>query len=217
VPTQAIPLALISSLYPFGLVALVLLLGASRPRARAVVFLMGAAVCLLVVGFLLVFVLARLGINHSDNSTPRYALRLGIGVLFLLGAWALARRPPRPKQPADQPSRVSKTIASSSLFAVFVLGVALYTPSPTYIAALDVIGGTKMSTAATLVWVVIVVMLVLITIEIPIVLYIAAPGWTIPKLEALNGWLDRNGRTLLVYVLAVLGVWQIVDGLAGLL
>ena len=59
--------------------------------------------------------------------------------------------------------------------------------------------------------------LVLITIEIPILLYFVAPDWTIPKLKAFNGWLERNGRTLLVYVLAALGVWQVIDGLVGLL
>jgi hypothetical protein len=215
-PTQAIPLALVSSLYPFGLVALLVLFGASRPRPRSGVFLLGAFVCLLAVGLLFVFVARGAGLDHSTNSTPRYALRLAFGVLFLVGAWVLAHRPPKPASSNGEPSRLTNAIAGSGLLAVFVVGLAMYTPSPTYIAALDVVGGTKMSTAAAIGWVVLIVVLVLITIEIPIVLYFLAPGWTIPKLEALNRWLDRNGRTLIVYVLVVLGVWQIVDGLVGL-
>jgi hypothetical protein len=137
-------------------------------------------------------------------------------VLFLLGAWILARRPQKPKASSDEPSRISKAVAGSGLLAVFVVGLVLYTPSPTYIASLDVVGGTKMSTPAAVGWVVLVVVLVLITIEIPILLYFVAPGWTIPKLEALNSWMARNGRNLIVYVLIVLGVWQIVDGIVGL-
>ena len=210
-------MALLSSLYPFGLVALVLLFGATRPRARSAVFLVGAAVCLLAVGFLFVFVLRGAGLTDGSNSTPRYGVRVGLGVVFLVAAWLLAHRPAKEKTGNGQPSRVSNAVAGSGLLAVFVVGVGMYTPSPTYLAALDVVGGTKMSTAATVAWVVIVVALVLITIEVPIGLYFVAPGWTIPKLQALNGWLDRNGRTLLVYVLAVLGVWQIIDGLVGLL
>src|ERR1700742_327772 len=101
-PTQAIPLALVSSLYPFGLVALLLLLSATRPRARSAVFLLGAAVCLLTVGFLFVFVLRGAGLNQGSNGTPRYGLRLGLGVLFLIGARVLAHRPPRPKAATDQ-------------------------------------------------------------------------------------------------------------------
>ena len=216
-PTQAIPLALLSSLYPFGLVALLLLLSATRPRARSVVFLLGAAVCLLTVGFLFVFVLRGAGLNQSSNQTPRYALRVGLGVLFLIGAWVLAHRPPKPKAVDDQPSRVTKAVAGSGLLAVFVVGVAMYTPSPTYLAALDVVAGTKMSGPAAVAWVLILVALVLITIELPILLYFVAPDWTIPKLQAVNTWLGRNGRALLVYVLAGLGIWQIVDGLVGLL
>lgn len=210
-------MALLSSLYPFGLVALMLLFGASRPRARSAVFLIGAAICLLAVGFIFVFVLRGAGINQTSNSTPRYGLRLGLGVLFLIGAWVVAHRASKTNTEDAPPSRVSKAVAGSGLLAVFVVGLAMYTPSPTYLAALDVVGGTKMSTAATAAWVVIVVILVLITIEIPIVLYFVAPDWTIPKLQAFNGWLDRNGRILLVYVLAVLGVWQVIDGLVGIL
>ena len=216
-PTQAIPLALLSSLYPFGLVALFLLFGAARPRARSAVFLVGAAVCLLAVGFLFVFVLRGAGLANGSNSTPRYGVRLGLGVIFLVAAWLLAHRPAKEKASDSQPSRVANAVAGSGLLAVFLVGVAMYTPSPTYLAALDDVGGTKMGTAATVAWVVIVVVLVLITIEVPIVLYFVAPGWTVPKLQALNGWLERNGRTLVVYVLAFLGVWQVIDGVVGLL
>ena len=147
------------------------------------------------------------------------ALRAPTGIRCAVPDWRLGAGSscPQNKTEGAQPSRVSKAVAGSGLLAVFVVGLAMYTPSPTYLAALDVVGGTKMSTAATAAWVVIVVILVLITIEIPILLYFVAPGWTIPKLQAFDGWLDRNGRTLLVYVLAVLGVWQVIDGLFGLL
>jgi hypothetical protein len=215
-PTQAIPLALVSSLYPFGLVALLVLFGATRPRPRSGVFLLGAALCLLAVGLVFVLVARGTGLSDSSNSDPRYGLRIGFGVLFLIGAWILAHRPPKPKTASDEPSRVSKAVAGSGLLAVFVIGLVMYTPSPTYIAALDVVGGTKMSTAAAVGWVVLVVVLVLITIEVPILLYFVAPGWTVPKLEAVNQWLDRNGRSLIVWVLVVLGVWQIIDGIVGL-
>src|SRR5439155_272801 len=75
-PTQAIPLALLSSLYPFGLVALLLLFGATRARPRSAVFLIGAATCLLIVGFVFVFVLRGVGLDQSSSETPRYGLRL---------------------------------------------------------------------------------------------------------------------------------------------
>jgi Sap-like sulfolipid-1-addressing protein len=74
-----------------------------------------------------------------------------------------------------------------------------------------------MDTAAMAVWVVIVVVLALITVEVPVLLFLLAPGWTVPRLQAVNGWLDRNGHTLLVAVVGAIGLWEFIDGLAGLL
>ena len=60
------------------------------------------------------------------------------------------------------------------------------------------------------------VALTLITIWVPVLVIVLAPGWSKPKLAALNSWLSRNSRTLLIVVLVVLGVWQIIDGIVGL-
>ena len=98
-----------------------------------------------------------------------------------------------------------------------MVGIALYLPSPVFLSALQVVGTTKMSTAATVLWVIIVVALVLITVEVPVLLFLLAPDWTVPKLQAVKGWLDRNGRTLLVAVVGLIGLWEFIDGLVGLL
>ena len=96
-------------------------------------------------------------------------------------------------------------------------GIALYLPSPTYLAALEEVGSAKMAPAVTAVWVLIVVALVLITVEVPVLLFLLAPDWTVPKLEAVNAWLDRHGHTLLVWVVGAIGLWLFLDGLTGLL
>jgi hypothetical protein len=216
VPVQAIPLALIASLYPFGLAALFLLFRATRPRARAGAFLAGAAVCTLAVGYLFVFVLRNAGTSDSSQQTPHYALELAIGVVFLVGAWFVAHHVPKPKSD-DQPSRITRAASGSGLFAVFVVGIAMYTPSPTYLAALEVVSSSRLSDPAAAIWVLIVVLLLLITIEIPILLFWLAPDWTVPRLATLNDWLARNGRTLFAVVLAVLGAWELIRGLVGIL
>ena len=213
-PVQAIPLALIASLYPLGLAAILLLAEAARPRPKVGVFLMGALVCTLTVGFVVVFALHGAGVGQGGQQPDQYWLRLAIGVVFMAAAVFLARRPPRPH---SGPSRVSRAARQGGLFAIFVVGVALYLPSPTYLSALQVVGTTKMSAAATAVWVVIVVAIVLITVEVPVLLFLLAPGWTVPRLRAVNAWLDRNGHTLLVAVVGAIGLWEFIDGLVGLL
>jgi cell shape-determining protein MreD len=213
-PVQAIPLALISSLYPLGLAAILLLAQTPRPRPRVGVFLIGALACTLTVGFVVVFVLHDAGIGQGSQQSDQYWLRLAIGVVLMAVAAFLARRPPRPH---SGPSRVSRAASQGGLFAIFVVGVALYLPSPTYLSALQVVGTTKMSDAATVIWVIIVVAIVLITVEVPVLLFLLAPGWTVPKLQAVNAWLDRNGRTLLLAVVGAIGLWEFLDGLVGLL
>jgi hypothetical protein len=33
----------------------------------------------------------------------------------------------------------------------------------------------------------------------------------------VNGWLDRDGHTLLVAVVGAIGLWEFIDGLVGVL
>jgi len=214
VPVEAIPLALISSLYPLGLAAILVIARAQRPRPKESVFLAGALACTLAVGFVVVFALHGAGIGQSSQRSDQYWLRLVTGVVFMAVAVVLARRPPKPR---SGPSRLSRAAGQGGLFAIFAAGIALYLPSPTYLAALEEVGSTKMSPAATAVWVLIVVALVLITVEVPVLLFLLAPDWTVPKLEAVNAWLDRHGHTLLVWVVAAIGLWLFLEGLVGLL
>jgi hypothetical protein len=214
-PVQAIPLALTASLYPFGLAVLLLLAEAERYKGRVSVFLAGAAICTLAIGFAVVFALHGAGLGNQSQQPPRYGLRLGIGVAFVVGAAILARRPPKPKK-AKGESRVTRAARKGGLIAALIAGIVLYLPSPSYLSALQVVGSTKMSTTATVAWVVIVVAIVLITIWVPTLVIVLAPGWSKPKLAALDSWLSRNSRTLLVVVLLVLGVWEIIDGIVGL-
>ena len=213
-PVQAIPLALISSLYPLGLAAILLLARAARPRPKVSMFLAGALACTLAVGFVVVFALHGAGVGQSSQGSDQYWIRLVAGALFMAAAVVMARRPPKPSR---GPSRLSRAASEGGLFAIFVAGIALYLPSPTYLSALQEVGTTKMSDAATAVWVLIVVALVLITVEVPVLLFLLAPGWTVPRLQAVNAWLDRHGRTLLLAVVGALGLWLFIDGLVGLL
>jgi arginine exporter protein ArgO len=213
-PVQAIPLALTASLYPFGLAVLLLLAEAERYKGRVTVFLAGAAICTLAIGFAVVFALHGAGLGQHGQQSPRYGLRLAIGVAFVAVAVLLARRPPKPKKSGE--SKVTRAAQQGGLIAALVVGIILYLPSPTYLSALQVVGSSKLSTASTVAWVFIVVAITLITIWIPTLVIVLAPGWSKPKLAALNSWLSRNSRTLLIVVLLVLGVWQIIDGVVGL-
>jgi Sap, sulfolipid-1-addressing protein len=214
VPVQAIPLALISSLYPLGLAAVLLLSKATRPRAKEIAFLAGAAVICLTVGFVVVLTQQGTESRQSGSSSGSYELELAIGVFFLAVAAVLARRPPKQH---TGPSRITMAAREGGLVTVFVAGVVLYLPSPFYLSALHVIGTASLSTGAAVVWVIAVAAINLATVEVPVLLFLLAPEETVPRLGAVTDWLDRNERTVLVVLLAVLGLWEVINGLAGLL
>jgi hypothetical protein len=214
VPVQAIPLALISSLYPLGLAAVLLLSKATRPRAKEAAFLIGAAVICLTVGFVVVLTREGTGSSQGGSSSGSYELQLAIGTFFLAAAAVLARRPPKEH---TGPSRITRAAREGGLITVFVAGVLLYLPSPFYLSALHVVGTAGLSTTAAIGWVIAVAAINLLTVEIPVLLFLLAPEQTVPRLRAVTDWLDRSERTVLVVLLAVLGLWQVINGLAGLL
>lgn len=214
-PVQATPLALTAILYPPGLAVLLLLADAERYQGRVTVFLAGAAICTLAVGFAVAFALHGAALGSNGQQTPRYGLKLAIGVAFCIAAVILARRPRTPK-PGSAESRVTRAARHGGLVAPPVAGIVLYLPSPAYLSAEQDVGSMKLSTTATAAWVVIVAAITLITIWAPALVIVLIPGCSKPKLAALDSWRSRNSRTLLVAVLAVLGVWQVIAGIADL-
>lgn len=213
-PVQAIPMALVASMYPLGLAVLAVLAEMQQPRARVAVFLTGAVACTLGAGFVVVFVLHGAGLGGRGQQTPRYGLRLALGVVLLIAGGVVAWRPARPR--AGQ-SRIMGLAARGGLFAALLAGLAMYLPSPVYLTALQDVGSSKLNTAGLVVWVVFVALLALITLEVPVLAFLLAPEWTIGKLRAVSAWRARHGHTLLVAVLAALGLWLVIDGLTGLI
>jgi len=49
-----------------------------------------------------------------------------------------------------------------------------------------------------------------------VLLFLLAPDWTVPKLQAVNDWLDRHGHSLLVWVVGAIGLWLFLDSLVAL-
>ena len=114
------------------------------------------------------------------------------------------------------PGFVSRLVASPKPSAAFVVGVILFAPSATFIAAVQVVATANASTVTTALALVIVVILTGLIVWLPLLTYLAAPEATTRRLKALNGWLRANGRLLLMSALAVGGILLIINGSAGL-
>jgi hypothetical protein len=214
---EAAGLALIAALSPTALLVCAVYLGSARPRLTAAFYLTGAIVMSLVTGVALLLVLRSVSLNHPAEHAPRYGLRLGLGILLLAAAAVVARRPARPPDPAKaQQGIVSKMVANPAPWSAFLVGLLIFAPGVTFLAALQVIATSSADPELTAVALIIVVVINALLVWLPIVLYLIAPGLTGRYLTAFNGWLRAHGKTVLVGVFVVVGLIMVGNGIYGL-
>jgi hypothetical protein len=214
---QAAGLALLAALSPTALLVGAVYLGSARPRLIAGFYLAGAVLVSLVMGGVLVLVLRSAGLSRPDEHTPRYGLRLGLGILLLAAAIVAAKRRPRPPDPAKpQQGIVSKMVANPAPLSAFLVGVLVYAPGITFLAALQVIATSQASRELTALALIIVVVIYALLVWLPIAVYLVAPTVTGRYLTAFNGWLRAHSKTVVVWVLVVVGWIMVGDGIYGL-
>jgi hypothetical protein len=214
---QAAGLALLASLSPTALLIAAVYLGSAQPRRTAAFYLAGALVMSLVTGVVILEVLRNLDLSRPSQHGPRYGLRLGLGIAFLIGAVVIAKRKPRAPDPA-QPKQgfVSRMAADPAPTSAFLVGILVFAPGATFLAAVQVIATAKAGVELTLLAVAIVVVINVSLVWLPLVLYVVAPTTTTHYLTAFNGWLRAHGSTIIVCVLVVLGAILVGNGIYGL-
>jgi Sap-like sulfolipid-1-addressing protein len=213
---QAAGLALLASLSPTALLVAAVYLGSARPRLTAAFYLAGAVVMSLVMGVVLLLALRAADLNRPAEHTSRYGLRLGLGILLVAVGIVIARREPRAPDPAKAGGIVSRMVANPSPLSAFLVGLLIFAPGVTFLAAVQVIATARADVKLTVLAVSVVVVINVLLVWLPIVLHFAAPTVTTRYLTAFNGWLRANGRTVLVWVFVVVGAIMVGNGIYGL-
>jgi len=214
---QAVGLALLSALSPTALLIAAVYLGSARPRLTSMFYLAGAVVMSLVMGVILVLVLRSAGLNHPDQHAPRYGLRLGLGILLLAaGTFVAARKRPAPGPGTGQHGIIARMVADPAPVSAFAVGLLVFAPGVTFIAALQVIATAQAGPDLTVLAVILVVIINVLLVWLPITLHLIAPKATEARLGAFNAWLRANGRTVLTGVLVAVGGIMVFDGIYGL-
>jgi Sap, sulfolipid-1-addressing protein len=214
---QAAGLALMAALSPTALLVAAVYLGSARPRLIAAVYLAGAVVISVVFGVVILVVLRSVGLNHPGQHEPRYGLRLGLGIVLLAAGAVVARRKPRPPDPAQpRQSLVSRMVANPAPLSAFLVGVVVFAPGVTFLAALQVIATARAGIGLTALALITVVVINVLLVWLPIVFHMAAPGVTTRCLVAFNGWLRAHGKVILTVVLLAAGLIMVGNGIYGL-
>jgi Sap, sulfolipid-1-addressing protein len=210
-------LALLASLSPTALLIAAVYLGSARPMRTAVFYLTGALVMTVVTGVVILVLLRSLDLSHPAERGPRYELRLALGVALVVVGLVVAKRPPRPPDPT-QPKQglISRMAASPAPQSAFIVGILVFAPGATFLAALQVIATARAGLELTLLAMLIVVVINVLLVWMPLVLYLLAPRPTTRYLTAFNGWLRANGHVVLVWALLVAGSIMVGNGIYGL-
>jgi hypothetical protein len=198
------------------------LLGSANPRKTALWYVTGAFIMTVAMAVAILLVLRTTGLNQPRQHDPRYGLRLGLGVIALAGALFMSWRKRPSSAPSDsggepkRPGLVARLTASPNPRAAFVLGLLLFAPSATFIAAVQVIATANEGVPITAAAILIVVILTAATVWLPLLTYLAFPEATTHVLRNSNEWLRVHGRVLAIGALWIAGVVLVVNGALGL-
>jgi hypothetical protein len=217
---QAAGFALLAAVSPTSLLVMAVFLGSGNPRKTALMYATGALIMTVAMAVAILLVLRATGLNQPRQHDPRYGLRLGLGVISLAGAVYMTRRKRTSPAPAGgepkRPGLVARLTASPSPRTAFVLGVLLFAPSATFIAAVQVIATADEGIPITAAAVLIVVILTAATVWLPLLTYLAFPEATTRALRTANEWLRVHGRALVIGALWIAGTVLVIDGALGL-
>ena len=214
---EAAGFALLATISPTALLVMAIFLSSANPRQTALMYVAGAMLMTVAMAVAVLFVLRAAGLNQPRQHDPRYGFRLALGVIALIAAGVIAWQGRHAAGQSDSGNAmVSRLIARPRPVAAFAAGLVLFAPSATFVAAVQVIATADADVPATVLGLVIVVIVTVLVVWLPLLAYLAAPGATTLRLNALNGWLRARGRTLAIGGLTVGGIVLIVNGALGL-
>jgi hypothetical protein len=213
---QAAGLALLAAISPTALLVAAVYLGSARPRVTATLYLIGAVVMSLIMAVVLLVALRSLDLDHPAKHVPRYGFRLALGVLLLAGALLVARRRRRADPAKARQGLMARLVGDPSPRSAFVVGVLIFAPGATFLAALQVIATARADLQLTALAVLMVVFINVLFVWLPFLLFLLVPGATTRRLSAFNGWLRAHGQVLLMGTLLVVGVIMVANGIYGL-
>jgi hypothetical protein len=213
---QAAGLALLSALQPAALLIVGVYLSSAYPRRMLLIYLAGAVTITVILAIVLVLIIHSGGLNHPHQHQPRYGLRLGLGVIALAAGLVISRRKPKAPKPDKKPRLITRMTTNPAPVAAFAVGLLMFAPSVSFIAAVQVIATANASDVTIAGALVLVILIDVMFIWLPLGVYLAAPVATARTLQAVNAWLQAHSHILTVILLIVVGVVLIGNGVYGL-
>ena len=222
--------AFAAALNPTLLAVTTVILLLPNPKRLLIGYLLGALMTSITLGLVIVFSLEDSSVVETTQNTLSPAANFALGGIALAIAYVLAtgrdqewseRRKQRkgekePKEPSGPPKWQQFLNRGSSRDA-FVVGALLTLPGASYLASLGHLAAQDLSTAGTVLTVLVINLIMLALLELPTFGYLLAPESTPGKVDRFKAAISRHGRRAGIWAAAVIGVLLVVRGLIELL
>jgi predicted permease len=218
VDLELVLVALATMLSPLTLIWSVLALVLSkRPLFTGVWFYLGALIATLAIGIAAAFLLGD-GAASRDSSTPKTPVAIFDligGVLLLLLAVRMIRRPPNPEKQRAMIDRM-RSVATSPAIAIFGAGALLANPGVFVPFALKAISETDPSHAQFMLEWTVYALVGLLPLATAIVMLLVARDWAERALGIARDWLVGHSDTIAGGIVLLLSLALLRGGIAGL-
>ena len=222
-------LALAAAVFPLLIACVAIILSRPEPRRLLVAFYVGGLLVSVTAGVLLLGAFNDHGtVVGNTTSHPSPGTSIVAGLVALLLAWLMAsrrgraqisrlrsRHPRRRGGSDDGPSFAERHLAEASTTVAFAVGAAINLPGPFYVLALGEIASGSYSDVQAFGLILLFNAIMFTLIEVPLVGYIVRPARTADLVAALATWLNANGLRVMGWLVGVVGLSLIVQGIAA--
>ena len=199
----------------FSVFALVL---GDRPMRTGLWFFFGAFGVTLIIGVVAAFALGNAAAPSGSSETPPTWVAIVdvvLGGLLLVYVIRALRRPRDPKRAAGMVEKMSG-LASSPAIAIVAAGATLANPGGFIPIALKDISQLNPSAGEYIVLWLAFALISLLPLLAALASLLLARDWTMARLHATRGWLERNARTLAAAIILLLAAALLRNGIVAL-
>lgn len=214
-----LPSAVGVALSPVPIIAVILMLGTPKARSNGSAFALGWVLGLVIVSVIVVLVASGSDDADSGASTTVDWVKLVLGLLFLLMAFAQWRKRPKLGEEAAMPtwmSAIDGFAAGKSLGLGALLSGANPKNLALTLAAASTIAQAGLSNGETTIAIAVFVVVGSITVAGPVLFYLFAPHKAAGPLDSIKQFMAANNAVIMMVVLLVLGAKLLGQGIAGL-
>ena len=215
-----LPLVIGAALLPASIILALFLLRGEGGVRKALAFAAGALLVRLVQGVIFgyVFDTAADTYGESGSNLITSTLLLVVGIVMLISAVKKWRKDADPDAP---PPKWMATLSGLSALKAFGVGALLMAVSIKQwfftLSAIAVIEQAQLSRAANMLTYLFFVLAAQSLVLAPILVSAVAPVQSTKLLDAIQGWLERNNRAIVIAASSIFGVWFLWKGIAGLI